>query len=257
MGGGISVCNKTGVEVIVALSQVGPLHWIRVRPGETKKINCGKVWFTVNAKLWDGSEPSDWDVAKPFVIGIGAAAVVVGVAAVIAVAAVADANLDGIHLDIPIIPASAAVDVIDIAATTASAASAGGAGSSSSLSPSRPKTAHAIGAATDGDRSIVTVAGVGTGVGLIPPWPGDNSAEGIELENAKKWLTKTPSVESANWLAKNNIIAVVPGKKDGVYADGKTITVSHALDTSSGGLLMTLKLTYTEQVCPQRENTQH
>ena len=56
MGGGVSVCNNTGIELLFKLSQVSRLHEERVLPRKTKKINCRKVWFTVSAKLWDDNE---------------------------------------------------------------------------------------------------------------------------------------------------------------------------------------------------------
>ena len=74
MGGTLSVQNNTGVDLLITLSQVGPLHWKTIKVGATERINCGQVWFTVNANLDNGKEPTTWDVAKPFVLG-GAASV--------------------------------------------------------------------------------------------------------------------------------------------------------------------------------------
>ena len=98
MGGGISVRNNTGIEVLVTLSQVGPLHWKIVPPRETVKIDCGQVWFTVDARLIDNNgEPSDWSVAAPFVIGIGAGVAIVatGGAAIAAIPEVGTACTAG------------------------------------------------------------------------------------------------------------------------------------------------------------------
>ena len=72
MGSGISVRNNTGIDVLVTLSQVGPLHWKIIPPWTTKKIGCGRVWFNVDARLIDNNgKPGRWSVAMPFVIGIG------------------------------------------------------------------------------------------------------------------------------------------------------------------------------------------
>lgn len=81
MGGGLSISNRTGIEVLVTLSQVGPLHWERIRPQETKEIDCGQVWFTIEAMLWNGDKPSGWDVTKPILITVGATVTGAGVAA--------------------------------------------------------------------------------------------------------------------------------------------------------------------------------
>ncbi len=216
MGGGISVCNKTGVELLVELSQVGPLHWERVLPGETKEIDCGQVWFTVSAKLWDGNEPSGWEVAAPFLIGIGGgAAIVAGGALVYAAAA----------------PAAAGGAAAGTAAVAGTGTAATGCGCSMSL------------------------AGAGAnlvGTGIVAPIVGEfafatvyRQSIGTAKEDAQKWLRITDSVQSANWLAENNVIAVVPVKEAGVYANGKTITVSYDLVSNAGGSRMTLKLSGT------------
>ncbi len=89
MGGDLSIHNNTGVELIVTLSQVGPLHWARVPPHSTHTIECGQVWFTVKARLWDGNEPSGWDVAAPILLSTVAATGVVTAGAGVVVAATA------------------------------------------------------------------------------------------------------------------------------------------------------------------------
>ena len=74
MGGGLSVRNKTDLPIVFQLKQVGPLHWVVIPPHETRKIDCGQVWFTAHAFVYDGSnEPTGWDVALPIVICTGAA----------------------------------------------------------------------------------------------------------------------------------------------------------------------------------------
>ena len=241
MGGGVSVCNNTGIELLFTLSQVGPLHWERVLPGNTKKIDCGKVWFTVSAKLWDGNEPDDWDVAKPFVIGIGAGVAIVGGVAAIAIAAPA---------------AAAGTATAGTVAAVEGGAVAAGTGGTSVLAAGTTAAAAGVGAevAATGGTSALLVAGTGaitTGV-VTPVVVETNIAENykkslakVVAENSKKWLAYTPSKESADWLAKNNIIAVIPVSEGGVYANGKTITVSYELVTNDGGSRMKLKLSGT------------
>ena len=205
MGGGISVCNETGIEVIVTLSQVGPLHWDRVQPGETKTIECGQVWFTVTTRLWDGNEPTGWDVAKPFVVGIGAGA------AIVATGAIAAPFLGG-----------AAVGVGAGAVTTEGAVAAGaGAGA-------------VAGAAS--------ALGAGVGVASALASDGTKSPADMKRENYDKWVSITPSERSARWLADNHVVAIVPAKETGVYADGKTITIRHELSNVNGNARMTLKM---------------
>ena len=66
----------------------------------------------------------------------------------------------------------------------------------------------------------------------------------IREENVKKWLSQTPSKVSAEWLADNNVITVVPKSVAGVYADGKTIEINYDLKKSEGGSRMTLNINY-------------
>ena len=51
MVSGIKVRNETAVPLLVVCSQLTPLHWGRVLPGETwnesNTQKMGKVWFTV------------------------------------------------------------------------------------------------------------------------------------------------------------------------------------------------------------------
>lgn len=50
MGSSLSVRNDLPFNIHVALFQVGPVHrTYNLRPGQTHKFECGKVWFTVNA----------------------------------------------------------------------------------------------------------------------------------------------------------------------------------------------------------------
>ena len=117
MGGGLSVRNKTDLPIVFQLKQVGPLHWVVIPPHETRKIDCGQVWFTAHAFVYDGSnEPTGWDVALPIVICTGAAllaATGAGAAAVTAAGTTSASVATG--------AGSAAAALAPIAATTSPA----------------------------------------------------------------------------------------------------------------------------------------
>ena len=54
---GIQVRNETAVPLLVILSQLTPLHWERVDPGQVfnlgNRLHVGRVWFTVSVSLFD------------------------------------------------------------------------------------------------------------------------------------------------------------------------------------------------------------
>ena len=54
---GIQVKNETAVPLLVILSQLTPLHWERVDPGQVfnlgNRLGVGRVWFTVSVSLYD------------------------------------------------------------------------------------------------------------------------------------------------------------------------------------------------------------
>ena len=70
MGGGLSIRNDSKIDLLVTLKQVGPLHWKEVKAGEVARITSGRVWFSVVANVYNGQEPTNWDVAAPFVLGV-------------------------------------------------------------------------------------------------------------------------------------------------------------------------------------------
>jgi hypothetical protein len=64
MSPGINVRNETEIPLLFVLSQLSPLHWTRVEPGETQHIDCGRVWFTISTEPYDEStEPTAAGVA--------------------------------------------------------------------------------------------------------------------------------------------------------------------------------------------------
>ena len=54
---GISVKNESPIPVLVICSELTPLHWGKIEPGETwnsqNVLHMGKVWFTVSVSVYD------------------------------------------------------------------------------------------------------------------------------------------------------------------------------------------------------------
>ena len=201
MGGGLSIDNRTGIDVLVTLSQAGPLHWERIRPREKKPISCGQAWFSVDVMLWNDKKPKWNDVASPIFNSVGGTAGIV-------------AGVAGLALALVAAPATA------VTATVLSV----------------------------GICSCSIIGGTAMAVNTM----GNSAAERVfakELtqENTIKWLTETPSKQSAEWLAEKNIIAVIPASMTRVYADGKTLILDYDLTTSEGGSRMTLSLKYSDE----------
>jgi hypothetical protein len=56
---GLNVKNESEFPILFVLSQLSPLHWDRVEPGATRKINCGRVLFTASTEIYDpATEPT-------------------------------------------------------------------------------------------------------------------------------------------------------------------------------------------------------
>ena len=56
---GINVENQTQYPILFMLSQLSPLHWCRVEPGESAHVACGRVFFTVSVEVYNpDTEPS-------------------------------------------------------------------------------------------------------------------------------------------------------------------------------------------------------
>jgi len=61
---GMFVRNDCDVPILFVLSQLTPLHWEKVMPGATVKVECGRVWFTVSTEGYtEEGEPSKAGVA--------------------------------------------------------------------------------------------------------------------------------------------------------------------------------------------------
>lgn len=56
----MSIHNDTEVILNIALSQVGPLYYQNfVKPGECVTFDVGKVWFTIDGRVWNGDNDYD------------------------------------------------------------------------------------------------------------------------------------------------------------------------------------------------------
>ena len=61
---GLVVRNDSSVKILVILSQLTPLHWDAINPGEVIRMKCGRVFFTVSADVFDEKKvPSKLAVA--------------------------------------------------------------------------------------------------------------------------------------------------------------------------------------------------
>ncbi len=70
---GFNVRNESNIPILVILSQLSPLHWCKVDPGESKHMDCGRVFFTVSVEPWvEGKEPTKLEVAARLAVVIGA-----------------------------------------------------------------------------------------------------------------------------------------------------------------------------------------
>ncbi|KAG4067088.1 hypothetical protein HA402_000079 [Bradysia odoriphaga] len=60
MGSTVSIYNDTDVALNIALCQVGPLHYQNlIQPGNCATFNVGKVWFTIEGRVWNGDNEYD------------------------------------------------------------------------------------------------------------------------------------------------------------------------------------------------------
>lgn len=62
---GIVVQNSSSFPIIVVLSQLTPLHWTKVDVGETKRLDCGRVFFSISFNYWSpAKEPTVAEVLQ-------------------------------------------------------------------------------------------------------------------------------------------------------------------------------------------------
>jgi len=103
--------SETEIPILVVASQLTPLHWGKIMPGETwnegnKACNMGKVWFTVSVAAYDEKEePTPAAVALrlaaitvAFVVPISTIAAIV-VSSASAFTSVLGVKMDGVYAD--------------------------------------------------------------------------------------------------------------------------------------------------------------
>lgn len=99
---GINVRNESDVPVLFVLSQLSPLHWNKINPGEKKHIDCGKVFFTASVQPYTEEDaPTEAGVALR--IGAITAAYMLGtfwlVGGLSAVTSACGTKMDGFYAD--------------------------------------------------------------------------------------------------------------------------------------------------------------
>jgi hypothetical protein len=76
----VRIANFTGIPLVYVISQVGPLYWGVIQPGERVTRCTGRVWFTIDCFPYDGdNEPKTEDAViatlVPTLLGLGVVAV--------------------------------------------------------------------------------------------------------------------------------------------------------------------------------------
>lgn len=102
---GFYVRNESDYPILFVMSQLSPLHWEKVEPGETKHIKCGRVFFTISTELYNpDTEPTAAGVAARL-LAISAVSVVslgIGVGIVGGVSGITSSKgvkMDGVYAD--------------------------------------------------------------------------------------------------------------------------------------------------------------
>ena len=176
---GFIIKNETIWPLQISLSQVGPLYFDVIPPGQTFTRDTGAVWFTVRASIFldEKDRITDWDAVMPVAIIVGSvviAAVTAGAAAYAGGPALVTAGMAGISGVTGLSTASALAT-----ATAASALVGAGFSASAALVIGGAVVGGGIGAALSTstqaalkeifkkDNSSVSSAGCYAG----PPWP--------------------------------------------------------------------------------------
>ncbi|KAG7389241.1 hypothetical protein PHYPSEUDO_010799 [Phytophthora pseudosyringae] len=74
----VRIANETEIPLVFVISQVGPLYWGVINPGERVTRITGRVWFTVKCYPYDGhNEPTTADAVWGVVIPTAAALAIV------------------------------------------------------------------------------------------------------------------------------------------------------------------------------------
>eukprot|EP00118_Oscarella_pearsei_P004705 m.20579 g.20579 ORF g.20579 m.20579 type:complete len:232 (+) comp28032_c0_seq1:1850-2545(+) len=227
MGGGMSFENTTGADVLVTLSQVGPLHWKKVPAGQTLKIDCGQVYFTVQVELWTGRVPGGWDVAKPFVIGLaGGVLAVAGIGIVVSAVAIGAAAATGAGTAVALAEGGS---VGALSAAGISAAATGAAGTSAAA-------AFWSGLAAAGGVAIATSAAEASA-------EHKNSKERKVTQDRDRWISEGCSRDTSEWLAKERVIAARWFNCKNIQAVGQTVQITSENTTDhKGNVLLSFKM---------------
>ncbi|CAM6100183.1 unnamed protein product [Calypogeia fissa] len=81
----VRIANQTEIPLVYVISQVGPLYWGVIQPGERVTKITGRVWFTITCYPYDGkNEPTTMEAVLGVLIPTAAAlfiAITAGVAA--------------------------------------------------------------------------------------------------------------------------------------------------------------------------------
>ncbi len=176
---GFSIKNETIWPLQISLSQVGPLYFDVIMPGQTFTRDTGAVWFTLRASVFldEKDRITDWDAIMPVAIIVGTvilAAVTAGAAAYAGGPALVTAGMAGTAGVTGLSSASALAT-----ATAASALVGAGFSASAALVIGGAVVGGGIGAAVSAstqaalkeifNKDNVSVSSAGCYAG--PPWP--------------------------------------------------------------------------------------
>lgn len=72
MGATVSVCNLTLITINVALKQLGPIYYVnQLEPDGCASFKTGRVWFTIEAKIFNRYQSNDYDLSQSVILPVG------------------------------------------------------------------------------------------------------------------------------------------------------------------------------------------
>jgi hypothetical protein len=90
---GIAIKNEGAVPILVICSQLTPLHWGKVEPGETWNVgnvlNMGRVWFTVSVSVFEERNVPTVTSVVASIVALSASIILIAGSAVFIAAATA------------------------------------------------------------------------------------------------------------------------------------------------------------------------
>ena len=166
----VQVKNDSEVPLLVVCSQLTPLHWGRVEPGETfnpgNVLNMGRVWFTVSVSVYDERNVPTLTAVVASIVALSASiiflagpAYFVALAATLGIASVKGASLTGVYADGKTLLVRGARCADSVYALTLMNADG-----AAPADPPAPPAAEEAGAAA----APAVSAGVGGGAGAMP-----------------------------------------------------------------------------------------